>query len=106
MVLSIAYCIEISFYKRRIGLVLDIIPSPQETLDNMSILEALEEAHRSLLEQMETSPELAQAVQVGILDNLRAHLLHSCLFLPLLKNIQCSTCKIKYDRNRFSRLSK
>ena len=31
----------------------------------MSILEALEEAHRSLLEQMEASPELAQAVQVG-----------------------------------------
>lgn len=34
-----------------------------ETLDNMSILEALEEAHRSLLEQMDASPELAQAVQ-------------------------------------------
>ena len=37
----------------------------------MSILEALEAAHLSLIEQMEASPDLAQAVQVSpaILNN-------------------------------------
>ena len=46
-------------------------PLNQETLDEMSILEALEAAHLSLIEQMEASPDLAQAVQVSpaILNN-------------------------------------
>lgn len=67
---SVVYLYHYIIFSRTLSTFLDpysyiyLAVKSQEAVEEMSIIEAMEEAHRSLVAQMETNPELEKIVEV------------------------------------------